>query len=33
MKALCWWGTQDVRVKDVPLPRILNPRDAIIRIT
>ena len=33
MKALCWYGTQDVRVKTVPDPKILNPRDAIVRIT
>jgi threonine dehydrogenase-like Zn-dependent dehydrogenase len=33
MKALCWHGTKDVRVDDVPEPRILNPRDIIIRVT
>jgi threonine dehydrogenase-like Zn-dependent dehydrogenase len=33
MKALCWYGTNDVRVKKVPEPKILNPRDAIIKIT
>ena len=33
MKALCWYGTSDVRVESVPDPRILNPRDAIVRIT
>src|ERR671931_2512539 len=33
MKALCWYGTNDVRVERVPDPRILNPRDAIIKIT
>jgi threonine dehydrogenase-like Zn-dependent dehydrogenase len=33
MKALCWFGIHDVRVEDVPDPRILNPRDAIVRIT
>jgi threonine dehydrogenase-like Zn-dependent dehydrogenase len=33
MKALCWYGKGDVRVEDVPDPKILNPRDAIIRIT
>jgi threonine dehydrogenase-like Zn-dependent dehydrogenase len=33
MKANCWFGTNDVRVVDVPDPVILNPRDAIIRIT
>ena len=33
MQALCWYGTRDVRVEDVPLPRIINPRDAILRVT
>jgi threonine dehydrogenase-like Zn-dependent dehydrogenase len=33
MKALCWFGTNDVRVEDVPDPRILDPRDAIVQIT
>ncbi len=33
MKALCWEGVGDVRVETVPDPKILNPRDAIIRIT
>ena len=33
MKALCWFGTNDVRVETVPDPEILEPRDAIIRIT
>ena len=33
MKALCWYGTHDVRVETVPDPEILNPRDAIIDIT
>jgi threonine dehydrogenase-like Zn-dependent dehydrogenase len=33
MKALCWYGREDVRVENVPDPKILNPRDAIIRIT
>ena len=33
MKALCWHGTNDVRVETVPDPDILNPHDAIIRIT
>lgn len=33
MKALCWYGKNDVRVENVPDPKILNPRDAIIRIT
>lgn len=33
MKALCWYGKQEVRVENVPDPKILNPRDAIVRIT
>ncbi len=33
MKALCWYGKEDVRVEQVPDPRILNPRDAIVKIT
>ena len=33
MKANCWLGTQHVEVRDVPDPIILNPRDAIIRVT
>lgn len=33
MKALCWFGKNDVRVETVPDPEILNPRDAIVKIT
>jgi len=33
MKALCWYGTHKVRVENVPDPQIINPRDAIIKIT
>jgi threonine dehydrogenase-like Zn-dependent dehydrogenase len=33
MKALCWYGKNDVRVETVPDPKLLNPRDAIIKIT
>ncbi|HVF86761.1 MAG TPA: zinc-dependent alcohol dehydrogenase [Pyrinomonadaceae bacterium] len=33
MKALCWFGKNDTRVETVPDPKILNPRDAILRIT
>lgn len=33
MKALCWNGATDVRIETVPDPQILNPRDAIVRIT
>ncbi len=33
MKALCWFGKNDVRVENVPEPKIINQRDAIIKIT
>lgn len=33
MRALTWQGRQDVRVETVPDPGIVNPRDAIIKIT
>ena len=33
MKATVWFGKQDVRVENVPDPEILNPGDAIVRIT
>jgi threonine dehydrogenase-like Zn-dependent dehydrogenase len=33
MKAVTWHGKRDVRVDDVPDPAILNPTDAIVRIT
>lgn len=33
MRAVCWNGKYDVRVFNVPDPKILNPRDAIIRVT
>jgi threonine dehydrogenase-like Zn-dependent dehydrogenase len=33
MKALCWHGTGDVRIDTVPDPTILNPGDAIVKIT
>ncbi|CCF85522.1 zinc-dependent alcohol dehydrogenase [Nitrolancea hollandica] len=33
MRALTWHGKHDVRVENVPDPAILNPRDAIVRIT
>jgi len=33
MKAVCWFGRHDMRVENVPDPKILNPRDAIVRIT
>ena len=33
MRALCWHGTGDVRVDTVADPKIVNPRDAIVKIT
>lgn len=33
MKALTWHGKRDVRVEDVPDPRIEEATDAIVRIT
>ena len=33
MKAVAWHGTKDVRVEDVPDPKIEQPTDAIVRIT
>jgi threonine dehydrogenase-like Zn-dependent dehydrogenase len=33
MKAVCWMGTNKMSVENVPDPKILNPRDAIVRIT
>jgi threonine dehydrogenase-like Zn-dependent dehydrogenase len=33
MKATCWEGKRDIRVEDVPDPRILNSGDVIVRVT
>ena len=33
MKAVCWNGKKDVRVETVPEPKILNPGDAILKVT
>ena len=33
MQALCWYGKNDMRVEQVPDPKILNRSDAIIRIS
>ncbi len=32
MKAICWHGKKDVRVENVPEPKMLNKRDAILKI-
>ena len=33
MRANCWEGKKKVKVEQVPDPKILNSRDAIVRIT
>src|SRR5690349_5761634 len=33
MRALTWQGKRDVRIETVPDPRILEPTDAIIKVT
>src|SRR5690349_1585157 len=33
MKAVCWWGMEDVRVAEVPEPTIEHTTDAIVRVT
>jgi threonine dehydrogenase-like Zn-dependent dehydrogenase len=33
MKAVCWMGKESMAVQNVPDPKIINPKDAIIRIT
>ena len=33
MRAVCWQGANKVGVETVPDPKIINPRDAVIKIT
>lgn len=33
MKAVCWHGTKNIQVETVPDPKIINPRDAIVKTT
>jgi threonine dehydrogenase-like Zn-dependent dehydrogenase len=33
MRAVCWHGRRDIRVERMPDPGIVNPRDAIVRVT
>jgi threonine dehydrogenase-like Zn-dependent dehydrogenase len=33
MKANCWYGKHKMSVEDVPDPKIINSRDAVVRIT
>ena len=31
MKAVCWYGANDVRVETVPDPKIINPRELLLK--
>jgi threonine dehydrogenase-like Zn-dependent dehydrogenase len=33
MKAVCWQGIHEVGVEEVPDPHIINPRDAVVKVT
>jgi threonine dehydrogenase-like Zn-dependent dehydrogenase len=33
MKAICWHGSNDVRLDSVPEPKILDKRDAVVKVT
>jgi threonine dehydrogenase-like Zn-dependent dehydrogenase len=33
MRAVTWYGADDVRVEQVPEPRVVNPRDAVVRVS
>ncbi|SDJ42122.1 alcohol dehydrogenase catalytic domain-containing protein [Nonomuraea jiangxiensis] len=33
MRALCWTGVNEVAVRDVPDPGILNRQDAVVEVT
>jgi hypothetical protein len=33
MKALAWYGKNDVRMIDTPKPKVLEPRDVIVKVT
>jgi threonine dehydrogenase-like Zn-dependent dehydrogenase len=33
MKAVCWYGTRDVRVETVEDPHLINPHDAIVKVS
>src|ERR671926_455613 len=33
MKATCWVGKRNIQVEEVPDPKILNERDAIVKVT
>jgi len=33
MRALAWFGNNDVRMIDAPIPEITDPEDVIVRVT
>jgi threonine dehydrogenase-like Zn-dependent dehydrogenase len=33
MKATCWHSKHNIAIEDVPDPKIINPRDAIVKVT
>lgn len=33
MKAVCWYGKEDMRVEQVADPELINPHDAILKVT
>jgi threonine dehydrogenase-like Zn-dependent dehydrogenase len=33
MRAICWYGRNNLRVATVPDPEFINPRDAIVKVT
>ncbi|TKA80175.1 hypothetical protein B0A55_03599 [Friedmanniomyces simplex] len=33
MKALCWMGKNDVQMVDTPKPKVIEPRDVILKVT
>lgn len=33
MKALAWFGTEDVRIVDAPIPDITEKDDVIVKVT
>lgn len=33
MKALAWFGNEDVRIIDAPIPTITEPDDVIVKVT
>ncbi|TMJ27213.1 MAG: glutathione-dependent formaldehyde dehydrogenase [Alphaproteobacteria bacterium] len=33
MRALCWHGKRDIRCEEVPDPEIVDPRDAVIKVS